>query len=147
MLNMYYIPDFIQWKLAQGYKKINPWPLGAGLLNFHFVYHPAHLNVKVFPLWMKEKIAAKYEAFYKWLEENHSNDPAFLQSPYGIPRLQGMVRFMMSEDWVPAHASNSASILNAWINCAALPLKRHFRKWQIFSTQRLLRIGSKNLQA
>lgn len=99
MLNMYYIPDFIKWKLQQGYKKINPWPLGAGLINFHFVYHPAHLNVKVFPKWMKQKIREKYEDFYQWLEDNHRNDEEFLTNSYGIPRLRGMVKFMESEDW------------------------------------------------
>ncbi len=99
MLNMYYLPDFIKWKLEQNYKKINPWPLGAGLINVHFVYHPAHLNVKVFPRWMKKKIRDKYEDFYQWLKENYRNDSDFLESGYGIKRLKGMVSFMESEDW------------------------------------------------
>jgi MoaA/NifB/PqqE/SkfB family radical SAM enzyme len=99
MLNMYYIPDFIKWKLSQNYKKINPWPLGAGLINYHFVYHPAHLNVKVFPKWMKDKIARKYDEFYLWLIENYRNDSEFLMNSYGIDRLKGMVSFMQSEDW------------------------------------------------
>jgi len=99
MLNMYYIPDFIQWKLKQNFKKINVWPLGAGLINYHFVYHPAHLNVKVFPQPFKQKIRVKYEAFFKWLLENYRNDAEFLENSYGIKRLEGMVRFMESEDW------------------------------------------------
>ncbi|MCJ8275435.1 MAG: twitch domain-containing radical SAM protein [Bdellovibrionales bacterium] len=99
MLNMYYIPDFIKWKLSKNYKKINPWPLGAGLINYHFVYHPAHLNVKVFPKWMKEKIEAKYEEFYQWLLDNYRNDEDFLDNAYGLKRLKGMVRFMNSGDW------------------------------------------------
>jgi len=99
MLNMYYIPDFIQWKLAQNFKKVNAWPLGAGLINYHFVYHPAQLNVKVFPREFKMKIRAKYEKFYKWLLENYRSDEDFIKNPYGIKRLKGMVRFMESEDW------------------------------------------------
>ena len=99
MLNMYYIPDFIQWKLSKKFKKINPWPLGAGLINYHFVYHPAHLNVKVFPQWMKRKVETKYEEFYVWLKENYRNDQEFLENAYGIKRLKGMVNFMNSEDW------------------------------------------------
>jgi hypothetical protein len=106
MLNMYYIPDFIKWKWEQKYKKINPWPLGAGLINYHFVYHPPHLNVKVFPKWFKEKIRAKYENFYLWLEkevapnggETYSKEE-FMEASYGIKRLKGMVQFMESEDW------------------------------------------------
>lgn len=99
LLNIYYIPDFIRWKLSQNFKKINPWPLGAGLINFHFVYHPAILNVKVLPQWMKDRVEKKYEEFYQWLKENYSSEKEFLDSPYGIRRLQGMVRFMKSEDW------------------------------------------------
>ncbi len=99
MLNMYYIPDFIKWKLEQNYKKINPWPLGAGLMNFHFVYHPAHLNIKVFPRWMKQRIRKKFEDFSLWLQANHRNDTDFINSGYGIKRLMGMVSFMESEDW------------------------------------------------
>ncbi len=99
MLNMYYIPDFIEWKLAQGFKKINAWPLGAGLINYHFVYHPAHLNVKVFPSAWKQKIRQKYEKHFEWLIKNYRNDAEFINSAYGIKRLEGMLRFMESEDW------------------------------------------------
>ncbi len=99
MLNMFYIPDFIKWKLKQNYKKINPWPLGAGMINYHFVYHPAHLNVKVFPENFKKKIVKKYEEFYDWLKENFRDDEEFLENTYGIKRLKGMVSFMNSEDW------------------------------------------------
>lgn len=99
ILNIYYIPDFIKWKLQQNFRKINAWPLGAGLINFHFVYHPANLNVKVLPAWMKDRVEKKYEEFYEWLRLHHRDDRAFLESDYGIKRLRGMVRFMKSEDW------------------------------------------------
>lgn len=99
MLNMFYIPDFIKWKLGQNFKKINPWPLGAGLINYHFVYHPGHLNVKVFPKEFKQKIHAKYEEFYKWLIENYRSDAEFMSNAYGLKRLAGMVSFMEAEDW------------------------------------------------
>jgi MoaA/NifB/PqqE/SkfB family radical SAM enzyme len=99
VLNMYYIPDFIQWKIEQKFKKINAWPLGAGLINYHFVYHPAHLNVKVFPAEMKKKIREKYEVFFGWLTKNYRADLEFINNAYGINRLQGMLSFMDSEDW------------------------------------------------
>ena len=50
-LNIHYIPDFLKWKLEYGFKKINMWPFGAGGINYHFVYHPPHLNVKILPDW------------------------------------------------------------------------------------------------
>jgi len=98
-LNIYYIPDLIKWKLEQNFKKINPWPLGAGLINFHLVYHPAFLNVKVLPLWFKEKVKEKYEEFYHWLGKSHNFDKDFMESGYGIKRLKGMISFMFSDDW------------------------------------------------
>ena len=109
-LNIYYIPDFIKWKLEQGFSKINMWPFGAGGINYHFVYHPAHLNVKVLPDWLKAEVRKKYEEFYPWWEANwelgipswHKDNVTqenFIDAEYGIKRLQGMVQFMESEDW------------------------------------------------
>lgn len=109
-LNIYYLPDLIRWKLEQNFKKINKWPLGAGGVNFHFVYHPPHLNVKVLPAWFKQKVREKYEKFYTWWEQNWELSLAEHQigkvtfeqwrgSEYGIKRLQGLVQFMESEDW------------------------------------------------
>jgi len=103
-LNIYYVPDFIKWKLEQNFKKVNIWPFGAGMLNYHFVYWPGHLNVKIFPQWFKDKVKAKYDSFYPWLEENWHltgapDKETFIKADYGIKRLNGMVKFMMSEDW------------------------------------------------
>ena len=109
-LNIYYIPDFIKWKLSQGFKKINMWPFGAGGVNYHFVYHPPHLNVKVLPAWFKAECRKKYEEFYPWWEENwelgvpswHKGKVTkddFMEAGYGIKRLKGMLSFMESEDW------------------------------------------------
>ena len=74
------------------------------MLNYHFVYWPGQLNVKAFPQWMKNKTKEKYEAFYPWLLENWKlsgapSKEAFMEASYGIKRLQGMIQFMMSEDW------------------------------------------------
>ena len=99
ILNMYYIPEFIKWKLRKKFKKINAWPKSAGLIDTHFVYHPAHLNVKVFPPWFKEKVTKKFEELYIWLKNNHKNNKDFFAHPYGIERLKGMCRFMNAEDW------------------------------------------------
>jgi hypothetical protein len=82
-----------------GFKKINPDGFGAGLVNFHFVYHPAFLNVRILPQWFKEKTKSKYEEFYEWLKINHRNDEEFLNDPYGIKRLKGLIEFMMADDW------------------------------------------------
>jgi hypothetical protein len=109
-LNIYYIPDFLKWKLTQGFKKINMWPFGAGGINYHFVYHPPHLNVKSLPVWFKDEVERKYEDFIPWWEENWElgvpewhrgkvTQEQWRDASYGINRLRGMVKFMKSEDW------------------------------------------------
>jgi len=109
-LNIYYLPDFIKWKLEQKFNKINMWPFGAGGVNYHFVYHPPHLNVKVLPEWFKKEVRKKYEEFYPWWEANwelgipswHKGKVTYdkwREADYGIKRLEGMLNFMESEDW------------------------------------------------
>jgi len=106
-LNIYYLPEFMKWKLEQNFKKINMWPLGAGGINFHFVYWPAFLNVKVLPQEFKSQVAEKIEEFIPWWTENYMlgvrgkqiDQATFLKSDYGIKRLRGLIRFMQSEDW------------------------------------------------
>jgi len=109
-LNIHYIPDFLKWKLEHNFKKINMWPFGAGGINYHFVYHPPHLNVKVLPEWFKDEVERKYEDIIPWWEENwekgipswHKGNVTKEQwqtASYGISRLRGMISFMKSEDW------------------------------------------------
>jgi hypothetical protein len=108
-LNIYYIPDFIKWKIKQKFEKINVWPMGAGMINYHLVYHPPQLNIKVLPKWFKKEVRRKYNEFYTWIEHNweecipyHLNDINFEKwrhSPYGLNRLDGILNFMDSEDW------------------------------------------------
>lgn len=109
-LNIPYLPEFVKWKVAQGFKKINAWPLGAGGINMHFAYWPPQLNVKVLPRHIKEAITRKYEEeFYPWMEENWDkftgvkaagiSKEQWLSAGYGLPRFKGIINFMNSEDW------------------------------------------------
>lgn len=110
-LNLYYIPEFLKWKLEKsGLHKTNMWPFGAGGINYHFVYWPGHLNVKVLPDEFLDKCEEKYEEFIDWWKENwelgvpswHKGKVTYDQwvnASYGIDRLRGMLRFARSEDW------------------------------------------------
>jgi hypothetical protein len=109
-LNIYYIPDFVKWKLSQNFKKVNMWPFGAGGINYHFVYWPAFLNVKILPEWFKDECERKYEEFIPWWEANwelgipswHKGKVTkedWRTASYGIDRLRGMISFMKSDDW------------------------------------------------
>jgi hypothetical protein len=99
VLNIYYLPEFIDWKLSQDFKKVNVAPLGAGLINMHFVYHPAFLNVKILPAEFKKRVRKKYESYCESLLQRFSHEPDFAKNPYGLKRLMGLVSFMESEDW------------------------------------------------
>lgn len=99
VLNIMYLPEFIMWKLDQNFKKINTPSFGAGLINFHFVYHPANLNVKILSPEAKEIIHNKFELFYPELLKRFKNNEQQVNSVYGIPRLKGITNFMKSEDW------------------------------------------------
>ena len=109
-LNIHYIPDFLKWKLQHGFKKTNMWPFGAGGINYHFVYWPGHLNVKILPDEFLDKTEAKYEEFIEWWKDNwelgvpswHKGKVDYKtweSANYGISRLRGMISFARSEDW------------------------------------------------
>jgi sulfatase maturation enzyme AslB (radical SAM superfamily) len=110
-LNIHYIPDFLKWKLTEsGLHKTNMWPFGAGGINYHFVYWPGHLNVKVLPDEFLDKTEKKYEEFIEWWKENwelgvptwHKGKVTYEdweKASYGIKRLRGMISFARSEDW------------------------------------------------
>lgn len=109
-LNVAYIPEFVQWKVNQGFKKINKWPLGAGGINMHFAYWPPQLNVKVLPTEIKKQITEKYEKeFYPWMIDNWEKftgvkesgitKEQWIDASYGIKRFKGIINFMNAEDW------------------------------------------------
>ena len=109
-LNIGYIPEFVKWKVTQGFKKINHWPLGAGGINMHFAYWPPQLNVKVLPQSVKQQITNKYEQeFFPWIDDNwqkftgvgqHGIDKdTFDNAQYGKKRYKGLINFMNAEDW------------------------------------------------
>ncbi len=123
-LNIYYIPDFLKWKLTKGFRKINMWPFGAGGINYHFVYWPPYLNVKSLPAWFKDECERKYEEFIPWWQDNwelgvpswHKGRVTydkFINANYGVNRLRGMIRFMKSEDWAPTRLPEMREYLEA----------------------------------
>lgn len=109
-LNVAYLPEFLKWKVDQGFKKVNKWPLGAGGINMHFAYWPPQLNVKTLPPELKKQITDKYEnELYSWMEDNWQKftgvkesgitKEQFLDAGYGMKRYKGVINFMNSEDW------------------------------------------------
>jgi hypothetical protein len=77
------------------FKKINLPPHGAGLIGTHLVYLPSYLNVRVLPEQFKNKVAKHIEDFCF----RRSTNQEFMNNPYGIKRWQGLVKYMLAEDW------------------------------------------------
>jgi hypothetical protein len=109
-LNIYYLPEFIKWKVQEGFKLLNKWPSGGGLFSCHLAYWPPQLNVKVLPEWFKKDVRQKCEdELFPWLEKNWKDCTGvtegqvsydtWRQSEYGIPRMQGLLNFMDADDW------------------------------------------------
>ena len=109
-LNLFYLPEFIKWKLNSNFKKLNSWPNGAGLWSCHLAYWPPQLNIKALPIWFKAEIRQKFEKdFFPWLEKNWQLSTGVIEqgityeqwrnSEYGIKRFEGLLGFMDAEDW------------------------------------------------
>tara|TARA_B100000683_G_scaffold194341_1_gene187430 strand:- start:998 stop:2293 length:1296 start_codon:yes stop_codon:yes gene_type:complete len=101
LLNIPYIQEFADWKLEQNFKKINRPPYGAGIIGTHLVYYPSYLNVRVLPNEVKQIVKQRIDGFLDRQKFNLEFD----RSPVGRTRWEGLVKYMMQEDWsnkVPA---------------------------------------------
>jgi MoaA/NifB/PqqE/SkfB family radical SAM enzyme len=106
LLNVMNIQELVHWKESKNFKKVNLPPYGAGLIGTHLVYLPSYLNVKVLPLHLKKQVASQIEYFCL----RRISDKEFMSNPYGIKRWQGLIQYMMSEDW-----SNKLPILEDYL--------------------------------
>jgi MoaA/NifB/PqqE/SkfB family radical SAM enzyme len=95
LLNVLNVPELVHWKESMNFKKINLPPYGAGLIGTHLVYLPSYLNVRVLPQKLKDKVKKQIEYFCS----RKSADVEFMNNPYGLKRWQGLIQYMMTEDW------------------------------------------------
>jgi len=106
-LNIFYLPEFIAWKLEHEWNLLNKFPAGAGMIDLHLAYWPPQLNCKVLPIWFKQEVTRKFNDFYLWLKDNWKKCNGveeltyeeWSELPYGLKRLEGLISFMNSEDW------------------------------------------------
>jgi MoaA/NifB/PqqE/SkfB family radical SAM enzyme len=63
VLNVAYIPEFVEWKISQNFKHIhNSW-MDGGLLYANILEYPKYLNMNVLPNNIKDDIIHKLEAY------------------------------------------------------------------------------------
>ena len=95
LLNAGYIDELAEWKMDQGFSKINPSMFGGGIIGTHLVYLPSYLNVRVLPEDAKLWVKAQVETFI----DRQKFNLEFNQHPFGAQRWQGLIKYMMAEDW------------------------------------------------
>tara|TARA_R110002153_G_scaffold29711_3_gene91109 strand:+ start:33323 stop:34738 length:1416 start_codon:yes stop_codon:yes gene_type:complete len=131
-LNIYYLPEFLKWKLKSKFKLLNKWPSGAGMFSCHLAYWPPQLNIKVLPQWFKNETSQKFdEELYPWLKENWKmctgtediSYDVWSESEYGLKRIQGLLNFMHAEDW-----SSRLNATNEWCYKVAKQRNLDFNK-------------------
>ncbi len=93
ILNVLYLPELIEWKRQQNFKKINK-DNGAGMIGLHLVYLPSYLNVRVLPKHLKDLVTNKLTSFI-----NNNTDKRFLTDPMGKQRWEGFIKYLNYEDW------------------------------------------------
>jgi MoaA/NifB/PqqE/SkfB family radical SAM enzyme len=90
-LNIYYLPEFAEWILAQDYKKISRSNLD-GVFHPGILHYPLYLCAKALPSNVKEKVSNKMLDFIS----KHPNNAT-------IQRMSKLVDFMNSEDMSYMH--------------------------------------------
>ena len=89
--NVFYMPDYADWIMAQNFKKISPDEKNmAGIFNIGFVHGPTHLNIKVLPKKIKEHITIKYDQWYNSFKNK--------EQWYSLNRIYEVKDFMNDED-------------------------------------------------
>lgn len=95
LLNVCYLAELAEWKLQKRFKKINLSPYGGGIIGTHLVYFPSYLNIRVLPEELKNIAANSITQFINFQESNSD----FNSQSYGKQRWQGIINYMMQEDW------------------------------------------------
>ena len=88
-INVFYMPEFIEWIESQKFIKIGRQSdIFRGLPFVGYVHGPTYLNCKVLPEHIKQAIVDKYDNWYKQYDKKW----------YGLDRIYRIKDFMLNED-------------------------------------------------
>lgn len=90
VLNVHHLVDMAEYLLDQKYD-IN---VGTPIMGTHLVYFPSYMNVRVLTQEQKLAVKQRVENFLSRITDEHFNS-----HPYGKQRWEGLVTYMMAEDW------------------------------------------------
>jgi len=68
--NVNHMVDFMKWKLTEsGFNKLNSFK-NKPIITFHMAHHPKHLNIRVLPDDLKNKITKNFDSFVDWVNQS-----------------------------------------------------------------------------
>jgi MoaA/NifB/PqqE/SkfB family radical SAM enzyme len=101
LLNVYYLPELIKWKMTAGLKKINALDGPEPIINTHPLHSRAILSMKVLPPDAKIVVAKRLMELKDWLIDYARTLPpeiGFNVRKMATKLVQTTTNFMMSED-------------------------------------------------
>jgi MoaA/NifB/PqqE/SkfB family radical SAM enzyme len=90
VLNVHHLVDMAEYLIDKDYN-IN---VETPIMGTHLVYFPSYMNVRVLPHEKKLIVKERIEQFIDKI-----TDEKFVNHPYGKQRWQGLINYMMAEDW------------------------------------------------
>lgn len=101
--NIFYMDEFVEWKLTSGLQYINPVNSKRPIFNPHPVHGPVWMSYKIFPDDVKAAIAEKIRKVVPWTVQFLDDFPATFMHPERIiahvqESVEGNIDLMMSED-------------------------------------------------
>lgn len=104
-LNIYYLDEFIRWKITQDFRIINNARYsGSPIFRPHPVHRPRILNVKTLPREAKVVIADKLATVVPWAQDYATNHPHGANLVKGVRAIvDAYTNLMMAEDWADQH--------------------------------------------
>ena len=87
-INIFYMPEYVEWLQRQKFKKVSQSPISRGLPFVGYVHSPIHLNCKVLPYKIKKVIADKFDEWYNGYDEKW----------YALDSIYKAKQFMLEED-------------------------------------------------
>ena len=102
--NIFYLTDFIEWKLKKHFHHVNSINKGYSILNLHPLFNPSFLNVKILPKKSKDQIKEKFLNFLISLKditakEGYSQKDSLKIQNLAKKMLHSYLNYMYAEDW------------------------------------------------
>lgn len=109
-LNVFHFVEFMKWKLVDSNLiKFNSLTAPRPIVTHHMCHSPKHYNIKVLPIEIKLMIKEHYMKYIEWAL--NSDLPDRVKQAF-VKISNGVIKFMMSEDYSKDHLSKFISVTN-----------------------------------